>query len=234
MTDLIELPAYWEKRLRPYQKQAIRDMRTALRAGHRNILIVAPTGSGKTEIAACLVDMNQKKGKRCAFVVDRKSLIRQSSETFDFHRIEHGVIQADHPRFRPSLQTQVCSVQTIGRRRWPEADLVIVDEAHTVNKVVAQRIGPRTAPALGLTATPFTKGLGKLYDCIVNVTTTTVARLCGRDVKTVQHWANGGDPKDTDARVVLQLYARFCPAQYHEHEKQFKITVEEQWAESQS
>lgn len=61
-----------------------------------------------------------------------------------------------------------------------------------------------------------------------------VARLCGRDVKSVQHWASGGDPKDTDARLVLQLYARFCPVQYHEHEKQFKITVEAQWAESQS
>lgn len=172
MSAADEFPEYWSNRLREYQKQAIRDMRAAIRAGHKNILIVAPTGSGKTEIAACLAHMNQQKGKRSAFVVDRKSLIRQTSETFDLHGIEHGVIQADHPRFRPSLQTQVCSVQTIGRRRWPDADLVIVDEAHARNKVVDARLSPRTAPALGLTATPFTKGLGKLYDHIVNVTTT--------------------------------------------------------------
>lgn len=50
-----------------------------------------------------------------------------------------------------------------------------------------------------------------------------VARLCGRSSKAVQHWANGGDPKDTDARMVLQLYARFCPALYVEHEKEFRI-----------
>lgn len=172
MTSAGEFTPYWDDRLRPYQKEAIRSMRDAARAGARNILICAPTGSGKTEIAACLADMNRHKGKRSAFVVDRKSLIHQTSAAFDVHGIDHGVIQADHPRFRPSIPTQVCSVQTIARRRWPDADLVIVDEAHAVNKVVVARIGPRTDRALGLTATPFTKGLGKLYDCVINVTTT--------------------------------------------------------------
>lgn len=172
MTSPAEFTPYWDERLRGYQKEAIRRMRAAARAGARNILIVAPTGSGKTEIAACLADMNRVKGKCSAFVVDRKSLIHQTSAAFDVHGIDHGVIQADHPRNRPSIPTQVCSVQTLARRQWPEADLVIVDEAHTMSKVVSARIGPRTACALGLTATPFTKGLDKLYDHIVNVTTT--------------------------------------------------------------
>jgi DNA repair protein RadD len=172
MTSPAEFSPYWDDRLREYQKAAIRSMRDAARRGARNILICAPTGSGKTEIAACLADMNRLKGKRSAFVVDRKSLIHQTSAAFDVHGIDHGVIQADHPRFRPSVPTQVCSVQTLARRQWPEADLVIVDEAHAVNKVVVARIGPRADRALGLTATPFTKGLGKLYDCVINVTTT--------------------------------------------------------------
>ena len=172
MTSPAEFTPYWDARLRDYQKQAIRDMREAARGGARNILICAPTGSGKTEIASCLADMNRLKGKRSAFVVDRKSLIRQTSDAFDLHGIEHGVIQADHPRLRPSLRTQLCSVQTIARRQWPEADLVIVDEAHAMNKVITARIAPRSTRALGLTATPFTKGLGKLYDKVVNVTTT--------------------------------------------------------------
>jgi DNA repair protein RadD len=167
-----EFTDYWDARLREYQKEAIRGMRDAIRGGAKNILICAPTGSGKTEIASCIADMNRHKGKRSAFVVDRRSLIKQTSDTFDRHGIDHGIIQADNPRFRPSLQTQVCSVQTIGRRRWPDAHLVIVDEAHTINKVVVDRISPRTTPTLGLSATPFTKGLGKLYDAVVNVTTT--------------------------------------------------------------
>jgi DNA repair protein RadD len=172
MTGAAEFTPYWDDRLRDYQKDAIRAMREAARAGRRNILICAPTGSGKTEIAACLADVNRRKGKRSAFVVDRNSLINQTSAAFDVHGIDHGVIQASHPRDRPSIPTQVCSIQTIARRNWPEADLVIVDEAHAMHKVVTARIGPRTSSALGLTATPFTRGLGKLYDAIINVTTT--------------------------------------------------------------
>lgn len=170
--DQHEFGPYWSARLRDYQKDAIRQMRAHARAGAKNILICAPTGSGKTEIASCLVSLNQAKGKRSAFVVDRKSLIKQTSDTFDLHRIDHGVIQAKHWRFRPSLPTQVCSIQTIVRRQWPAADLVIVDEAHTDSKTIKARIAPRANVALGLTATPFTKGLGKTYDAIVNVTTT--------------------------------------------------------------
>lgn len=174
MTSTLIFSPYWDNRLRDDQKEAVRAIDQAFRAGLRNILLCAPTGSGKTEIAACLVDMCWRKGRRSAFVVDRKSLIQQTSQTFDLHGIDHGIIQADHSRFRPGLPVQVCSVQTIGRRRqgWPDADLVIVDEAHAVNKVVVDRISSRTSYVVGLTATPFTKGLGRHYDCVINVTTT--------------------------------------------------------------
>lgn len=50
-----------------------------------------------------------------------------------------------------------------------------------------------------------------------------IARKCCRDVGTVQAWAEGGEPKDSDARVVLALYARFCPKQYAEHQRAFQI-----------
>ncbi len=53
-----------------------------------------------------------------------------------------------------------------------------------------------------------------------------VARKCGRTTTTVENWAEGGDPKDADARVVLALYARHCPVQYAEHAKVFDIKVE--------
>jgi DNA repair protein RadD len=60
---------------------------------------------------------------------------------------------------------QVCSVQTVARRRWPDSNLIVVDEAHTVTETVKKRIErAATAITIGLTATPFTKGLGKLYD----------------------------------------------------------------------
>lgn len=158
--------------LREYQQQAVEQAREAIRGGAKNVLIVAPTGSGKTVIGAYLTAQTVRKGKRTSFVVDRISLIDQTSSTFDRYGIEHGVVQASHWRFRPSHSVQICSQQTVARRAWPASDLILVDEAHTVTETVRARITPRDTISIGLTATPFTKGLGKLYDAVVNVTTT--------------------------------------------------------------
>lgn len=158
--------------LRPYQLDAVEQARQAIRDGAKNVLIVAPTGSGKTVIGSHLIEEAVNKGRRANFAVDRVSLIQQTSETFDRYGIDHGIVQADHWRFRPSLPVQLCSQQTVARRRWPDSHLDLIDEAHTVTETVKKRIAPRERVTVGLTATPFTKGLGKLYDAVVNVTTT--------------------------------------------------------------
>lgn len=158
--------------LRPYQLDAVEQIREAIRAGIKNICLCAPTGSGKTIIAAFLVSESYKKTRRSAFVCDRVNLIDQTSATFDAESIPHGVMQAQHWRFKPWELVQVCSAQTLARRKWPEADLIIVDECHTVSQVVKDKIALRETITIGLTATPFTKGLGRLYDVLINVTTT--------------------------------------------------------------
>lgn len=156
----------------PHQQAAIEKAREFIRQGNKNVLICAPTGSGKTRLATYLVDESQRRGKRSAFIVDRISLLQQTSDTFDEFGIDHGVIQADHPRFRPALPVQICSVRTIGRRRWPEMQLLIVDEAHSLDKTTTERLARRDVISIGLSATPFTRGLGKHYDAIVSTCTT--------------------------------------------------------------
>lgn len=155
-----------------YQVPAFDSMRDAIRAGAKSVLVNAPTGSGKTVIASALMEMVQAKGNRANFVVDRLSLIDQTSETFDRYGLEHGVIQSDHPRYRPSLPIQICSSLTLLRRGWPDADIDVIDECHILSADVKKRITSRAAITVGLTATPFTKGLGKWFDAVVNVTTT--------------------------------------------------------------
>lgn len=155
-----------------YQAEAVDQLRANIRAGVKNQLLVAPTGSGKTVCAAYLLDECQKKGMSAVFVCDRIPLIEQTSRTLDLYGIDHGVIQADHWRRRSWKQIQVASAQTLARRDWPSADLIVVDEAHTITKTVAARITNRDTVTIGLTATPFARGLGKLYDRIVTVTTT--------------------------------------------------------------
>lgn len=158
--------------LRDYQGQAIDGLAMSLSRGNVNIILSSATGSGKTRIGAELINRARLKGKRSLFLVDRLSLLDQTSEVFDSYGIPHGIIQGGHWRFRPYELVQVCSQQTLARREWPEADLIIVDEAHAVTETVRKRISRRDVPTIGLTATPFTRGLGKLYDDMVNVATT--------------------------------------------------------------
>lgn len=158
--------------LRDYQAAAFEQAREHLRAGARSVLINAPTGSGKTVLASALMEMAMEKSKRATFVVDRLSLIQQTSDTFDRYGLHHGVIQSSHPRYRPSLPIQVCSVQTLTRRGWPESDLDVYDEAHVLHAAHKARLAAKASIVVGLTATPFTRGLGKFFDTVVNVTTT--------------------------------------------------------------
>lgn len=158
--------------LRDYQAAAFEEARQHIRAGKRRILIVAPTGGGKTVLASAIMEMAREKGSRANFVVDRLSLIGQTSETFTRYGLEHGVIQGDHPLYRPSAGIQVCSIQTVSKRGWPESRIDVFDEAHVLHKAHKARIEQGETVCLGLTATPFTKGLGKYFDAVVNVTTT--------------------------------------------------------------
>jgi superfamily II DNA or RNA helicase len=158
--------------LRDYQQAAFDQARDAVRRGAKRILICAPTGGGKTVLASALMEMVREKGNRASFVVDRLSLIQQTSDTFDRYGLHHGVIQGGHERWAPALPIQLCSVQTLGRRRWPETAVDVFDEAHVLHKTHKERMNQRESIVIGLTATPFTKGLGKWFDVVINVTTT--------------------------------------------------------------
>lgn len=158
--------------LRDYQDESINRLRDNIRAGFKNQVLSASTGAGKTVCAAYLLNECHQKGKRGIFVADRIALINQTSETLDRYGVSHGVIQSQHWRYRPYERIQVASAQTLARRDWPDADLIIIDECHSMMKTSLDRIAKRDAVTIGLTATPFSRGMGKYYDAIVSVTTT--------------------------------------------------------------
>ena len=124
----------------------------------------SPTGSGKTVIAAAIVNMARDKDKRVLFCVPALSLIDQTVERFRQNGIyEIGVMQGQHEMTDYDQPVQVCSVQTLARRTVPKADLVIVDEAHVMFKLYDDWMNrPEWAkvPFIGLTATPWAKGMG--------------------------------------------------------------------------
>ena len=60
--------------LRPYQEQAIASVRAAYRH-HRRVLLVAPTGFGKTATASALIQWAVTKGRRVVFIVHRREIV---------------------------------------------------------------------------------------------------------------------------------------------------------------
>lgn len=161
--------------LRPYQDNAIDALRSNIRDGRRRLILCAGTGAGKTVMSAKLLKEADRKGSYALFIVDRIALVNQTSDVLDGYGIRHGVMQGpDNPRWAPNENVQVCSAQTLARRYLPrEPDLIIVDEAHCqqASTLALMRSHP-DAVKIGLTATPFTRGMGEHWDGMVNVRTT--------------------------------------------------------------
>jgi len=158
---------------RDFQVHAHQALRDGFRLGRRKQILVAATGSGKTYCAMRLVHESLKKGKRATFVCDRTALINQTSAVADRYGLTaHGIIQANHWRRDNSLPFQIASIQTLGKRQyWPESDLIIIDECHSMYAAWTEYIERTKAAVIGLTATPFTDGLGNLFDGVVNAAT---------------------------------------------------------------
>lgn len=165
-------------KLRDYQEAAIDKLMDALKEGSRRTVIQAPTGAGKTVIAAALVNMARNKDKRILFCVPALSLIDQTVQRFRQNGIfEIGVIQSQHEMTDGRQPVQVCSVQTLARRKIPQADVVIVDECHIMFKVYDSWMADpawKHVPFIGLTATPWAKGMGAdgRWDKLIIGTTT--------------------------------------------------------------
>jgi len=149
--------------LRPYQERVVERIREMLRSGLRRVMLYLPTGSGKTETAIDFARRAEERGRRVLFVANRIELVGQAWRRFEQSGIYAGMIQADNTRGvdRPVV---IGSIATLARRGCPPADLVIVDEAHAC-------AGSRTyvdllkatagTPVIGLSATPFSRGLGR-------------------------------------------------------------------------
>lgn len=157
---------------RVFQERAHELLRQGRRAGHKNQLMTAPTGAGKTYLGLRIIHEALQRGKRAIFVCDRTTLINQTSEVADSYGLSaHSVLQANHWRYDPAMPFQIASAQTLARREWPGAEVIVIDEAHTQMTVWTEHIQTCAASVIGLSATPFSPGLGKLFSNLVNATT---------------------------------------------------------------
>jgi DNA repair protein RadD len=162
--------------LRPYQSDLLTEIDCALADGCRRIMVQLPTGGGKTIVAAAMAESAINAGRRAIFTVPALSLIDQTVERFWSRGVRDvGVIQANHLLTNYARQIQIASVQTLQRRHIPDADLVMIDEAHRWFEFYGKWMkNPEwsNVPFVGLSATPWTRGLGKYFDKLIIASTT--------------------------------------------------------------
>jgi superfamily II DNA or RNA helicase len=170
------LPSNPPRELRDYQSEAIERLRDALRSGKRRPILQAPTGYGKTVLASHVLKLAREKGNRVCFCVPAIDLIDQTLESFWQDGLgDIGVIQSDHVETDWSRPVQIASVQTLARRTYPDAQLVIIDEVHRWFEFYGKWLANpewQKVPFIGLSATPWTRGLGKHFDSLIISATT--------------------------------------------------------------
>ena len=143
---------------RPYQLAAMGKAREAYAQGSRAILIVSPTGSGKTFMGSMFAHAHlAKPGRRVVWTAHRTELIDQAAKSLHGFGLDVSVRNA-HPH-RP---VQIESVQTIlARGTAPEGTLFVPDEAHHfADSNQCGTLAGLYPLMLGLTATP-ERGDGK-------------------------------------------------------------------------
>jgi len=156
--------------LRNYQRDAVAAVRAEWNTGTRAVLLVAPTGAGKTVLGE---ELSSDCGP-VLWVAHRRELVTQTvrrlAQRFGSRNV--GAIMTGEP-LAQRARMQVGTVQTLlARGSFPEAERLVLDEAHhypaTEWSAVAERY--KKAQILGLTATPQRDDgtpLGDVFDGMV-------------------------------------------------------------------
>lgn len=150
--------------LKPSQVYGLKELKAKIDAGEKRIVLVTPTGGGKTRMAEEIFrEVLGRNGTAC-FYVHRRLLGYQSVRRFQEAGLPCGLrMSGEQPEFEQpvqvaTLQTENSRAIQQSLRQLHESDVVIFDELHAVRGAMAQEIANRHlkqgAVFIGLTATP--------------------------------------------------------------------------------
>lgn len=160
-----------------YEDQAefVVKLRAALREGHKSVLGVASPAFGKTVVAGHIIHTARQKSNASAwFLVHRKNLLRQTSQSFWSAHIEHGLMTSG--KRRSNLPVQIGTIGTVHSRyaQLEAPTLLFVDEAHLAKgrmfETVISWARDNGSIVIGLTGTPRrfdSKPLGDLFTKLI-------------------------------------------------------------------
>lgn len=161
--------------LRPYQEDGFRRVLEAYKRGAKRVLMVLATGGGKTTVFGKLIEQTAERNHRSLILVHRRELATQAANRLQEFGVRYGMIMANTTP-TPYAPVQIATVQTLVRRKLPQAGLIVCDEAHlSTAETWAQTLAQYpNAKVLGVTATPWRMGgkpLAGAYDEVVVVAT---------------------------------------------------------------
>lgn len=146
--------------------------------GDRLFMLGDFTVTHNTVIAAHIILSALSKGRRVLFLAHRRELINQCADKLQaLCVLDYNVILPRHPQSNnPTSQMHIASIQTLIRREYPKADLIIVDECHhAVGRQYQSLLSNYpNSYVLGLTATPERldgKGLDDIFQDLLEVAT---------------------------------------------------------------
>ena len=164
--------------LRPYQQEALDAIMNKWNEGQRRLLLVLPTGCGKTIVFAKVIEQLVGSGLRVLVLAHRAELLTQAADKlYKSTGLKCAVEKAEQTCRQSYYRVVVGSVQTLTREKRLSQfdenyfDAIIIDEAHHCLSDSYQRVLERfpQARVLGVTATPDRgdmKNLGAYFDAL--------------------------------------------------------------------
>ena len=147
--------------LHDYQNKLVSEARNELVKGNKSVLLVSPAGSGKSVVIAEIARLAAEKNGHILFMVHRKELIEQITESF----------------IQNEVDLERCTIMTVGKivnrlEKLPKPSLIITDETHHSLAKTYRMIYDyhENVARLGFTASPWRMngaGFQDVYDSMV-------------------------------------------------------------------
>lgn len=163
--------------LRPYQQEAVKAIHKEWDDGRKNVLLVLPTGTGKTVCFSQVVKDQISDGSRVLIIAHRGELLEQAADKLKRNNgVDSALEKAESSSLNSIFPVTVASVQSLSQvsrlNKFPKNyfKTIVIDEAHHAMSDSYQRVLQHfdSAKVLGVTATPDRadqRNLGQFFEC---------------------------------------------------------------------
>ena len=163
--------------LRPYQQEAVKAIHKEWDDGRKNVLLVLPTGTGKTVCFSQVVKDQIIDGSRALIIAHRGELLEQAADKLKRNNgVDSALEKAESSSLNSIFPVTVASVQSLSQvsrlNKFPKDyfKTIVIDEAHHAMSDSYQRVLQHfdSAKVLGVTATPDRadqRNLGQFFEC---------------------------------------------------------------------